>query len=236
MAQYHIAMIIGGLQKVSLVDYPGRICATLFLQGCNFRCPYCHNPELVNPELFQRPLPEDQVWSFLEKRVGKLDGVVITGGEPTVHKDLLDAMRRIKAMGLLVKLDTNGSHPDMLADIIRSGCVDYIAMDLKAPLERYPDLTGVALDTAAIQSSIRLIMGASVPYEFRTTLVRSLLAPDDVLAIGRLIEGGRRYALQRFVPSKHVEVGFMAGATYAPHELEALRAALQKNVEECIIR
>jgi len=229
-------MLIGGLQKISLVDYPGRICATLFLQGCNFRCPYCHNPELVNPELFQPPMPEEQVWAFLEKRVGKLDGVVITGGEPTMHKDLPDAMRRIKAMGLLVKLDTNGSRPDMLDKIIGSGCVDFIAMDLKAPLERYPELTGAAVDVAAIEQSIRLIRQASVAYEFRTTVVRSLLTPDDILAIGRLIEGSRRYALQRFVPSKHVEVGFMAGATYAPHELEALRAVLQKSVEECIVR
>ena len=229
-------MLIGGLQKISLVDYPGRICATLFLQGCNFRCPYCHNPELVNPELFQPPMPEEQVWAFLEKRVGKLDGVVITGGEPTMHKDLPDAMRRIKAMGLLVKLDTNGSRPDMLDEIIGSGCVDFIAMDLKAPLERYPELTGAAVDVAAIEQSIRLIRQASVAYEFRTTVVRSLLTPDDILAIGRLIEGSRRYALQRFVPSKHVEVGFMAGATYAPHELEALRAVLQKSIEECIVR
>ena len=229
-------MIIGGLQKVSLVDYPGRICATLFLQGCNFRCPYCHNPELVNPELYQRPLLEEEVWAFFQNRVGKLDGVTITGGEPTVHKDLMDAMQRIKAMGLLVKLDTNGSRPDMLGGIIRKGCVDYIAMDLKAPLERYPELTGTSVDTAAIQESIGLIRQAPVPYEFRTTVVRSLLTPDDILAIGRLIEGSRRYALQRFVPSKHVETSFVSAETYAPQELEALRAALQKNVEECIIR
>jgi len=231
-----MAMLIGGLQKVSLVDYPGHICATLFLQGCNFRCPFCHNPELVNPELFQPPMPEQEVWGFLEKRVGKLDGVVVTGGEPTMHKDLPDAMRRIKTMGLLVKLDTNGSHPDMLEKIIRAGCVDYIAMDLKAPLERYPELTGTPVDTGSIQESIGLIRQATVAYEFRTTLVRSLLKPEDVLAIGRLIEGSRRYALQRFVPSKHVEAGFTAGTSYAPHELEALRAALQKNVEECIVR
>jgi len=229
-------MLIGGLQKVSLVDFPGRICATLFLQGCNFRCPFCHNPELVNPELFRPPIPEQEVWEFLERRVGKLDGVAISGGEPTMHKDLPDAMRRIKSMGLLVKLDTNGSHPDMLEQIIRLRYVDYIAMDLKAPLERYPELTGAAVDVAAIEQSIRLIRQAPVAYEFRTTVMRSLLAPDDILAIGRLIEGSRRYALQRFVPSKHVEAGFSAGTTYAPHELEALRAALQNNVEECIIR
>jgi len=229
-------MIIGGLQKVSLVDYPGHISATLFLQGCNFRCPFCHNPELVNPELFQRPLPEEELWTFLRNRVGKLDGVAITGGEPTMHKDLPDIMRRIKGMGLLVKLDTNGSHPDMLEQIIGLRCVDYIAMDLKAPLERYAELTGVRVDSAAIQRSIRLIMGSSIAYEFRTTVVRSLLAPDEILAIGRMIAGGRRYALQRFVPSKHVEAGFKEAATYTIQELESLRDALQKNVEECIIR
>lgn len=229
-------MIIGGLQKVSLVDYPGHISATLFLQGCNFRCPYCHNPELVNPELFQRPLPEEEVWAFLRNRVGKLDGVAITGGEPTLHKDLPDIMRRIKGLGLLVKLDTNGSHPDMLEQIIGLRCVDYIAMDLKAPLERYAELTGVRVDIAAIQKSIRLIMDAPVASEFRTTVVRSLLTPEEVMAIGRMIQGARRYALQRFVPSKHVEAGFIAAATYAPQELEALCDALQKNVEECIVR
>jgi len=228
-------MNIGGLQKVSFVDYPGHICATLFLQGCNFRCPYCHNPELVNPELFQRPIPEEDLWAFLRNRVGKLDGVTITGGEPTVHKDLPDVMRRIQSMGLLVKLDTNGSHPEMLEQIIGLRCVDYIAMDLKAPLARYPELTGAAVDLAAIQRSIGLIMGSSIAYEFRTTVMRSLLAPEDILAIGCMIAGCRRYALQRFVPSKHVEAGFHADA-YAPQELEALRGELLKNVEECIIR
>ena len=229
-------MVIGGLQKISLIDYPGKICAILFLQGCNFRCPYCHNPELVNPELYGRPLPEEEVWAFLEKRVGKLDGVVITGGEPTVHKDLLDIMRRITALGLSVKLDTNGSKPDMLKDIIHSGCVDYIAMDIKAPLKRYAELTGVAVDTAAIQESIRLIMQSPIAYEFRTTLARSLLKPEDVLEMAQLIAGARLYALQRFVPSKHVEAGFVSEASFAPQELEALQAAVQPVVEECIIR
>lgn len=229
-------MVIGGLQKISLVDYPGKISAIIFLQGCNFRCPYCHNPELVNPALFGPTIPEDEILAFLEKRRGKLDGVVITGGEPTLHKDLLAFLQGIKDLGFLVKLDTNGTRPEMLKDIILSGGVDYIAMDIKAPLERYPELTGSVSDIEAIQASIRRIMAAKVAYEFRTTLVYSLITPADVLAIGRLIAGAHRYALQRFVPSKHVQADFVSQTSFSQPELEMLCAELQPLVRECIIR
>ncbi|OQX50761.1 MAG: anaerobic ribonucleoside-triphosphate reductase activating protein [Candidatus Cloacimonas sp. 4484_209] len=130
-------MKIGGFQKVSLIDYPGKICAIVFTRGCNFRCPYCHNPELVLPENYSPLIPEEEIFSFLEKRRGKLDAVEITGGEPTLQEDLTEFIRKIKEMGFLVKLDTNGSFPSVLEKVIYSGLVDYIAMDVKAPLEKY---------------------------------------------------------------------------------------------------
>jgi pyruvate formate lyase activating enzyme len=229
-------MLIGGLQKTSLIDYPGKISAVAFLQGCNFRCPYCHNPELVNPELFGPPMPQQDLWALLEKRRGKLDAVVITGGEPCLHKDLMALIQRIKAMGYLVKLDTNGAYPEMLGDIIQSKCLDYIAMDIKGPLEKYAALTGSAADSEAIQASLRLIMHSDIDYEFRTTLVRTLISPGDVLAIGHMIAGARRYALQRFVPSKHVEVSYARATSFEPSELEMLCEPLKRLVGELIVR
>lgn len=135
-------MQIGGLQKFSLLDYPGKISAVVFTQGCNFRCPYCHNPELVDPARYQECLPEEEIFSFLETRRGKLEAVTVTGGEPTLQKSLAPFLRRIKDMGFLVKLDTNGSRPDVLEELLRQKLIDYIAMDIKAPLEKYEAVTG----------------------------------------------------------------------------------------------
>jgi pyruvate formate lyase activating enzyme len=135
-------MKIGGLQKFSLLDYPGKISAVVFTQGCNFRCPYCHNPELVDPERFQECIPEDEIFAFLETRRGKLEAVTVTGGEPTIQNGLSSFVRRIKDMGFMVKLDTNGSRPEVLEELIRHKLIDYIAMDIKAPLEKYEAVTG----------------------------------------------------------------------------------------------
>ncbi|HEC86320.1 MAG TPA: anaerobic ribonucleoside-triphosphate reductase activating protein, partial [Thermoplasmatales archaeon] len=139
-------MIIGGFQRFSLIDYPGKICAIIFTQGCNFRCPYCHNPELVNPKLFQEPIDENDIFRFLEMRKGKLDAVEITGGEPTLQPDLIEFMRKIKAMGFLIKLDTNGTNPEVVEKIIKNKLVDYIAMDVKAPLEKYEKVVRAKVD------------------------------------------------------------------------------------------
>lgn len=229
-------MRIGAIQKTTLVDYPGKISALIFTQGCNFRCPYCHNPELVDPRRFTPPVPEEEVLGFLAKRQGLLDGLVITGGEPLLNPDARAFMARVKAMGFQIKLDTNGSFPAALAEILKANLVDYIAMDIKAPLEKYPTVAGAQVDTEAIQESIRLIRHAGVPCEFRTTLARSLLKPEDILAVGRLIAGAPRYVLQRFAPSKHVDPSFIAEKSFTDEEIAALLPVLTPLVEECLVR
>ncbi|RKY56579.1 MAG: anaerobic ribonucleoside-triphosphate reductase activating protein [Candidatus Neomarinimicrobiota bacterium] len=191
-------MIIGGFQKFSLIDYPGKIGAIVFTQGCNFRCPYCHNPELVKPRMFKEPIPEEIVLDFLEKRRGMLEGVVITGGEPLLQKDLSIFLRNIKKMGYAIKLDTNGSFPERLKEIINDKLVDYIAMDIKAPLEKYGFISGVNVNTEDIRRSIKIIMHSDLDYQFRTTVVKSLLSIEDVKKICELINSARSYVLQKF--------------------------------------
>ncbi len=229
-------MLIGGLQKFSLIDYPGKICAIVFTQGCNFRCPYCHNPELVRPELFEKSLDVWDILSFLETRVGKLDAVEITGGEPTLQKDLTDFIRKIKEMGFLVKLDSNGSNPDILENLINEGLVDYIAMDVKAPLRKYKDIIRVDIDAEKIKRSIELIKSKAPDYEFRTTIVKSLLSKDDIEEIAKTIQGSKIYVLQKFVPSKTLDPNFITQETYTDEELGELAKKLEKYVDKCIVR
>lgn len=231
-------MLIGGFQRFSLIDYPGKICAIVFTQGCNFRCPYCHNPELVNPELFGAPIPEGNILSFLANRKGKLDAVEITGGEPALQPDLMDFIRKIKDLGYLVKLDTNGSNPGIISEAIEREIVDYIAMDVKAPLERYQEITNSGVDPAKIEHSIELIMSSGLDYEFRTTVVKSQLGKRDVLEIGRWIRGSKRYVLQKFVPVKVLNPKFLNEVTYGDEELEYFRDAVKSKsyVVECEVR
>ncbi len=215
-------MKIGGFQKVSLIDYPGRISAVVFTQGCNFRCPFCHNPELVDPQRFMDLIPEKEILSFLEKRKGRLDAVVITGGEPTMQPELIPFILHLKAMGYLIKLDTNGTHPDLLAEMLDKKLLDYVAMDIKAPLERYGAVTRTNTDHDRIRRSISLIMGSGTDYEFRTTAVKSLLAPEDLEEIGRLIPGAKRFVLQKFVPTKTLDRDFLGKPSYSDGELKLI--------------
>ncbi|HBR15703.1 MAG TPA: anaerobic ribonucleoside-triphosphate reductase activating protein [Candidatus Omnitrophica bacterium] len=197
-------MKIGGLLKFSLIDYPNKVAAVIFTQGCNFRCPFCHNPELVLPEKFQAPMAEEQVLDFLLKRRGQLEGVVVTGGEPTLQKDLLPFLKKIKDMGYQIKLDTNGSHPGVLREALQKKLVDFIAMDIKAPLEKYPQLTGVKDYLHAIEESIVLIESSAYPYQFRTTVVKSLLSEEYLQKILRLIKETSSYHLQPFVTTNPI--------------------------------
>jgi pyruvate formate lyase activating enzyme len=229
-------MKIGGFQKVSLIDYPGMICATVFTQGCNFRCPYCHNPELVDPNLFGECQPEDAVISFLEKRRGKLDAVSITGGEPTLQQDLIDFVKRVRKLKYAVKLDTNGSHPEILQKMIEGGLVDYFAMDIKGPLKKYETLSQVKIDENLISESIGLIMASGVPYEFRTTVLKSRLSEQDLLKIGHFIKGATLYVLQEFVPSKTLDRSYTYPDAYDGEALEAIKRKLQKSVKCVTIR
>jgi pyruvate formate lyase activating enzyme len=221
-------MKIGGLQRVSLIDYPGRICAIIFTQGCNFRCPYCHNPELVDPKRFGPATSEEEIFAFLEKRMGKLDAVEITGGEPTIHPDLERFIQALKAMKYLVKLDSNGSHPDVVEKLIEKGLVDYLAMDVKGPLEKYTRFAGVDVDIHAIQKSIDLIIQSGIEHEFRTTVVRSMLDLDDLLRIAERLKNAEVYALQAFVPVKTLDGAFLAEKTYTPEEFLFFKGEIEK--------
>ena len=176
-------MIFGGFEKFTLIDYPGKVACMVYTIGCNFRCPYCHNPELVD-ETVETTIPQKQVLDFLDTRKKLLDGLVITGGEPTMHDDLIGFMQEVKNRGFLVKLDTNGTNPKMLQEAIDKKIVDYIAMDIKSPLAHYTQTVARPVDVANIQKSIKIIMNSKVPYEFRTTVIKALLSPEDIKQIG----------------------------------------------------
>lgn len=217
-------MIIGGLQKTSLLDFPEKIAAIVFTMGCNFRCGYCHNPELINGEA-----KIEEVFEFLKTRQGKLDGVVITGGEPCLQKDLPEFIKQVKELGFAVKLDTNGSFPEMLEKVLPD--LDYVAMDIKAPLEKYPQIVNVDVDTSKILKSIEILKNGGVDYEFRTTVVKSQLSFEDFEKIGQLIQGAPRYYLQKFVASKILDKGLENEKTYSTEEFERIIDILKPYVK-----
>ncbi len=192
-------MKIGGLIKFTLIDFPGRPAAVIFTQGCNFRCRYCHNPELVYPHLFTEPVAEGEIDAFLKRRQGTLEGVVVSGGEPTLHDDLPAFLKKIKSMGYAVKLDTNGTRPEMLKKLIGEHLLDYIAMDLKAPLEKYALITGVEFNPAVLRESMDLICQSGLAYEFRTTYDKEVLTDADIAALSKLVEG-KKYRVQECLP------------------------------------
>ncbi len=228
-------MKIGGLQRVSLIDYPGEICAIVFTAGCNFRCPYCHNPELVH--INGEYIAENKVFEFLKKRRDKLSAVSITGGEPTLHNDLPVFLEHIKSMGYKIKLDTNGTNPDILAQLIDDQTVDYAAMDVKAPLYKYDKAAGVKVDTGRISESINIIKRSGIDYEFRTTIVRSQLAEDDIMSIAKLIKGANLYYLQRFIPYKTLNPSFLNELPYENEDLLRMSKIIMKDyVHNCYVR
>lgn len=227
---------IGGLQKSSLIDYPGKISAVIFTSGCNFRCPYCHNPELIMNSGAETSVSAPNVLKFLQSRVGKLDGVVITGGEPTLHKDLPKFIEKIKNLGFCVKLDTNGTNPDMLQSLIDDFLIDYVAIDIKAPIEKYSQVANVELNIENILKSIQIIRNSQIDYEFRTTVVKSQLFAEDFEKIGEMLKGAKKYYLQKFVPSKTLDESFMKEISYSDIELSAFAVSLLKNIDEVFIR
>ena len=192
-------MKLGGLVKFTLIDFPGTPAAIVFTQGCNFRCRYCHNPELVYPHLFTEPAPEEEIWSFLQRRQGTLEGVVVSGGEPTLFDDLPEFMAKIKKLGYKIKLDTNGTRPDMVAELIEKKLVDYIAMDLKAPLDKYNLITGVDFNPEILTRSMELIRNSGLEYEFRTTYDKEVLTDDDIDALKKLTHN-EHYRVQECLP------------------------------------
>ncbi|MDP6157134.1 MAG: anaerobic ribonucleoside-triphosphate reductase activating protein [Candidatus Thermoplasmatota archaeon] len=229
-------MRIGGFKRFSVADYPGKHCAIVFTQGCNFRCSYCHNPELVDESSYGNLIPVEDVLSFLETRKSKLDAVVVTGGEPTLQPDLFDFLKKVKKMGFLIKVDTNGSRPDVIGKLVESNLVDYIAMDAKGPLGRYREITRSNIDTARIGESMGLIMKSGKAYEFRTTVVNTQLTEKDLIAIGKTIKGASSYVLQPFVASKTLDPAFNVMTSYPPKKLLDLRDAIRSLGGRCEVR
>ena len=224
-------MRIGGLQKTSLIDFPGHLAAVLFLQGCNMRCPYCHNPSLVIPYSFEEPLDEQDVLHFLDRRRGQLEGVVVSGGEPTVHRDLPDFIQRIKDLGYRIKLDTNGSNPDMLRELLRGNLLDYIAMDVKGPLKSYTECSGARISPESIRSSIWIIKNSQVPHEFRTTVVPGLHTVPELKEVVNLVRGARRYALQTFRSESTLRPEYRGRKPFDFAALDEDMAYFQKRVD-----
>lgn len=228
-------MIIAGFQKFSLIDYPEKIAAIVFTQGCNFRCAYCHNPELLN-KTSSSEFSELLVLEFLETRIGKLDAVVISGGEPCLQSDLIVFMKKIKKLGFLIKLDTNGSFPAKLKEIVDLKLVYYIAMDIKAPTEKYKEITRSVVDTNNILKSIDIIANSNIDHEFRTTIVKSQLSVSDIYQIGSLIKGAKRYYLQKFIPVKTLDKSFVTQEAYSKKELIEMKKHLEQYKFNCFIR
>jgi len=231
-------MLIGGFEKLTLVDYPGKVAATIFTVGCNFRCPFCHNPELVLPELIQEQpkILEQDILEFLQKKQGLIQGICITGGEPTLQSDLKDFILKIKNLGYAVKLDTNGSNPQVLQELINEKLVDYVAMDIKTSLEKYDLCTLGQVPQENIMASIQLLKQSNIDYEFRTTMAPGIVEEKDILKIVELIKGSPRYFLQRFKPSKSIDNKFTSVKPIDDNKLLAIASKIKPNFGECELR
>lgn len=247
-------MRLAGLQKLTLLDYPGELACTVFTQGCNLRCPFCQNADLVLPERFPEDewLPEDTFFAFLESRKGRLGAVAVSGGEPTLHRDLPGFLEKIKSRGFLAKLDTNGTNPEMLRDIIDNGLADYVAMDVKNTPEKYAltcglescgsrqedgTYTGIL---ARVQQSIDLLRSGSVRYEFRTTVAEGLHTADDIVCMAEWLEGAKAWYLQQYVPGDSV-IGFADSGSLSlrapsPEKLRAMCEAARGSVPSVQVR
>ncbi len=231
-------MLFGGLQKTTLVDYPGKVAATVFAIGCNFHCPYCHNPELVLPELIKKQpkITEKEILDFLKERQKLLEGVCITGGEPAIQPDLIDFVKKVKDLGFLIKIDTNGSCPDVLNNLIGEKLIDYVAMDIKAPKEKYEIFSEDEEIIEKVDKSIELLKQDKIDYEFRTTLVSDILDEKDILAIVDWIKSAPHYYLQRFQKGKVLDEKFKNAKPWTEQRTNQLLKKIKPYFSECNIR
>lgn len=238
-------MYIGGLQKFTLIDYPGKIAAVVFTTGCNFRCPFCHNPEIVNPKLidYKKNIKEKEILKFLKSRIGDLDGICITGGEPTLQFGLVDFISKVKDMRFLVKLDTNASHYQVVKNLIKRKLVDYWAIDVKTMPVKYKVLTKKENVLENIENSIDLITNSKASLELRTTVVRGVVNTEDFDGIINWINGINRktfsklyrYSIQNFRPEKTLHDGFSKVVPYKPEEMELMAEKLRKYCKNVVI-
>ncbi len=233
-------MIIGGLQKLTLLDYPEKLACVVFVKGCNFCCQWCYSPELVlSKEMEKQPsLKEEEVLDFLSKRVNKIDGVVICGGEPTCSSGLLDFIVKVREKGFLIKLDTNGSFPETIESLLQQKMIDYLAMDVKQALteEKYYQATGVKVNIEKIKESINIITNSGIDYEFRTTVVPTLHQKGDVSSIAKEIKGAKKYYLQNFYPQKTINKEFLKIKPFNIKQMEEFQKEAQPFVKMCHLR
>lgn len=231
-------MKFGGLQKLSMIDFPGHIAAVVFAPRCNYACPYCHNPSLLALK-DSEGISAEEVLEFLSRRTGLLDGVAVTGGEPTLSADLADFLHRVKGMGFAVKLDTNGSNPEVLRDLLEKRLLDYIAMDLKTLPERYSELVGAPFGIEPrLKESIGIVMGSGLPYEFRTTCVRSFLSEEVVERLGRMIEGASLWSFQQCNPENVLKPEFFEDSPrlFSGEELARMESIAARYVTKTLVR
>jgi len=229
-------MEIKGFQGISLIDYPGRISTVIFVGGCNFRCPFCHNKDLVlSPEKVDT-LESNQTIETLKGRKNFIDGVVITGGEPTLSWNIISFAQAIKNIGLLIKLDTNGCRADVLKELIGRELIDYVAMDIKTSFDKYEEAAGVKVETKRIEESIELILRSKIDYELRTTVVPGIVEEEDIKKIGERVKGAKRYALQQFVNKNTLDESFGQRKPYEPGTLKDWAKLLEDYAEEVLIR
>jgi pyruvate formate lyase activating enzyme len=231
-------MQIGGLQELTLIDYPGKLAATVFLCGCNFRCPFCYSSEIVMPEKIkvQPEFSEKEIFDFLKSRKNLIDGVVICGGEPTLSKDLAPFAEKIKKEGFFVKLDTNGSNSKILGNLIDKKLVDYVAMDIKAPFADYAKATGMKVNLDEIKKSINIIKNSGIDYEFRTTVVPGIHTREDILQMAREISPAKKYFLQNFLAQKTMNKNFENIKPYPAEFLLDIQKTISPFFEVCQVR
>ncbi|MFH1398855.1 MAG: anaerobic ribonucleoside-triphosphate reductase activating protein [Candidatus Woesearchaeota archaeon] len=227
-------MLLGGLQKLSLIDFPDKISCIVWVMPCNFRCPYCYNPDLVHA--VAKPISETEFFKFLGTRKGLVDGVVVTGGEPLIQKDIEQFLNQIKKHGFLVKLDTNGSNPALLKRLTQAKLIDYIAMDIKAPHHRYQEVTEAEVDTNTLKQTITYIMGSGIDYEFRTTVVPGLVEKEDIVEIARNIKGAKKYVIQAYYPSETLDAKYANIKPHSSKQLKDMCDAAKPFVGNCSIR
>ena len=233
-------MNIGGYQKLTLIDFPGHLATTVFTVGCNFRCPFCHNPELVLGAGVKTSgvenKTEQEFFDFLKKRQGKLEGVCITGGEPTLQPDLIEFIKKVRALGFLIKLDTNGARPDILKKLLDLKLLDFVAMDIKNQLKRYSETVGVEVDTKRIKLSVELIKNSRVAYEFRTTVVPGIHSEKDFLEIAKWLSGARAYYLQEYREDVILDKKLKLKTKGKKIDLEKIQSQIEKNFGKMGIR
>jgi pyruvate formate lyase activating enzyme len=228
-------MKIGGLQKTSLQDYPEEVSSIIWTIGCNFSCPFCYNKDLVEGNIAD--IPEEDIFSFLEKRKKLIDGLVISGGEPFLQKDLKNFCKKVKKLGYKIKIDTNGSFPEKLKELIDEKLVDYIAMDVKAPKKKYNKLTNVKTDIKRIEKTIEIIKNSKLGYEFRTTIVPSLLMKEDIVEIAKWLKGAKRFYLQQFkIETSLISHKLAKVSPYAKEELIKILRDIKPCFETCEVR